>query len=571
MKMNKQIIRALALGLLLSGFENRMSIFASESVDSSINDSSQMESVIFPGEDTGTRENPMRLGGTWEYSNVTGKWRFRYTDGSYAVNCWECINGKWYHFDTNGWMQTGWLLDNNKWYYLDNNGAMVIGWKEINSKWYYFKTNGVMATGWQEISNNIGSFWYYFKSTGEMVTGWQEISNNVGTYWYYFLQTGAMATGWQEISNNVGSYWYYFGTNGKMTTGYLRISGTDYFFNVNGQLTYDSSTVATVYTKDYGSNNINTLPDGVLVSSILDDYYEIERHDNFLKTDFTATETNLPISKMNKGVFFYSGHGYSDGSGMALGGNVGITPAEISNIEMNNTKVAFFFCCYGAKVDPSSNMSLVTAAVSSGAKASYGYKIPSKVLGDRAVASFILNSMSQGKTLAEAVLEARSVFEDYAPLNADNLVVAGNVNVRINDTYDLKEISPLTVPSDFVEASSNNGIQIFKKYYNGIQTTDKIVYNGNYMQYLVNRNVLTNSLLSSIDFSVINQNRNAFMNSSLASQYSDIKEYITIVNNQATVILVGSRIENEMLTYDCIDLKTNLNVTDQVNLFTDVF
>ena len=233
MKKKRKMISSLVAFMLLLNCLGTMSSAAAEPDMECSNDSKHIETVIAPGEDEPLNNIP-RSSGHWV--EINGKWKYQYDNGTFATNVWEYINGKWYHFDSNGWMQTGWLLDNNKWYYLGNNGAMVTGWKEINSKWYYFKSNGVMATGWQEISNNAGSFWYYFKSTGEMVTGWQQISNNIGTYWYYFKSTGAMAIGWQEISNNVGTYWYFFNPSGQMVTGWQEVLGYTYFFNDDGQL-----------------------------------------------------------------------------------------------------------------------------------------------------------------------------------------------------------------------------------------------------------------------------------------------------------------------------------------------
>lgn len=37
------------------------------------------------------------------------------------------INGKWYFFDENGYMKTGWIKYKTKWYYCDESGAMLTG------------------------------------------------------------------------------------------------------------------------------------------------------------------------------------------------------------------------------------------------------------------------------------------------------------------------------------------------------------------------------------------------------------------------------------------------------------
>lgn len=86
--------------------------------------------------------------GTWEASQDNQVWKFRRTDGSYAVNQWEqaAYNGvvEWYFFNENGEMMTGWYTDLNGYtFYLNpvsdgSRGKMVTGWCQIEGKWYYF-------------------------------------------------------------------------------------------------------------------------------------------------------------------------------------------------------------------------------------------------------------------------------------------------------------------------------------------------------------------------------------------------------------------------------------------------
>lgn len=52
-------------------------------------------------------------------------WRWLNGDGTYAKNEWKKVDGKWYHFDNHGWMQTGWLELEEKWYYLKSDGSMA--------------------------------------------------------------------------------------------------------------------------------------------------------------------------------------------------------------------------------------------------------------------------------------------------------------------------------------------------------------------------------------------------------------------------------------------------------------
>ena len=80
-------------------------------------------------------------GGQWR-QDANGWW-FAGTDGSYPKAGWAQLewNGQklWYHFDTNGYMSTGWIQDGGNWYYLHaagdgNRGFMHTGWQEIGGK-----------------------------------------------------------------------------------------------------------------------------------------------------------------------------------------------------------------------------------------------------------------------------------------------------------------------------------------------------------------------------------------------------------------------------------------------------
>lgn len=83
--------------------------------------------------------------GSWQ-QDQTG-WKYRYSSGSYAVNGWAELsyNGRtdWYHFNAQGYLDSGWYKENGHTYYLNpvhdgTFGMMATGWKEISGKFYYF-------------------------------------------------------------------------------------------------------------------------------------------------------------------------------------------------------------------------------------------------------------------------------------------------------------------------------------------------------------------------------------------------------------------------------------------------
>ena len=460
---------------------------------------------------------------TWIQDSSTGKWWYEHADGTYTVNDWEYINGRWYWFDEAGWMQTG--------------------WKQISGKWYWFGNDGL----------------------GYMRQGWEIIDGNY--YWFGNDGSGYMRQGWEIIDGN----YYWFAPSGVMVTGNKRISNIDYYFNSSGALTYDASLAAAIYTKDYGSDNINTLPDGDLVAGLVRDSYQTEQYDNFTRSSFTSTNNLVKTNNLNRGIFYYSGHGKTGGQGMALGGGSSITPSELRKMDMNNTKVAFFFACYCGLPDQTGD-SMATAAVKAGAKASFAYKISSKVLGDRSVSKLIFTEMMNGETLNNAVSKAREIYQNYEPLKEKNVVIAGNKNTKISDTYTIKEYEELYVPEGYVYNGGNGSfIERYVFEYNGYETTDKFVYDKEDGEYVFRRNMIDKSRLTEIDFAEVEKNSNAFDTNYSDKQYEDYFDVITMVENNPTVVRVCSYIDaHGCLEYDCIDLQNNQDITEKVDLFEDI-
>lgn len=95
-------------------------------------------------------------------------WWFQKTDGSYPKDEWIINNNLWYHFDSRGYVQTGWIEVNSVKYYLNQDGSMVSNnWILFDNKWYYFDQSGTMRTGWIQWNN----LWYYLNLDGSMASG----------------------------------------------------------------------------------------------------------------------------------------------------------------------------------------------------------------------------------------------------------------------------------------------------------------------------------------------------------------------------------------------------------------
>ena len=85
---------------------------------------------------------------TIRWINDNGHYKYRKTDGSYAANCWvkNPGDGKWYHFDENSCMQTGWFQDSDgKWYYLSTDTGEMLTNTTVDG--YVIGGDGVMVSG----------------------------------------------------------------------------------------------------------------------------------------------------------------------------------------------------------------------------------------------------------------------------------------------------------------------------------------------------------------------------------------------------------------------------------------
>ena len=79
--------------------------------------------------------------GEWIKSD-NGRWWYKHSDGTYTINNWELIDGKYYFFDKDGWMETGWIESpySHKWFYCYSNGEMA---HDCELYGYKFDSDGV--------------------------------------------------------------------------------------------------------------------------------------------------------------------------------------------------------------------------------------------------------------------------------------------------------------------------------------------------------------------------------------------------------------------------------------------
>ena len=164
------------------------------------------------------------------WKEIEGKrYYFESSKGYKAANCWQRINGKMYYFDNDGAIHTGWLVDDGGTRYLNEKGEIAVGWKQLDGVWYYFESSkGYKVTdAWQRVNGKM----YHFDEDGKMQTGWYEDNGGVR----YLDDSCNIVTGWRQIDGN----WYYFESSKgyqQTVTGWQRINGTMHYLNEDGTI-----------------------------------------------------------------------------------------------------------------------------------------------------------------------------------------------------------------------------------------------------------------------------------------------------------------------------------------------
>lgn len=217
----------------------------------------------------------MRLGTNRGSVTSGDHWYYFQSSGKVVTNSWKKIDNKWYHFDSDGAMETGWMDDNMS--YANDDGAAVTGWQKLyppeedgeernpfeedDRRWYYFSSSGKKFVpdlqgdaryGEKRIDGN----YYCFNSHGAMKTGWAYVGGNnvdpntINGYRFYD-SNGKGISGWYSATppSDLRGYeneveWFYFTKNGipkagpakgtASTTDFLKVNGKTYLFNELG-------------------------------------------------------------------------------------------------------------------------------------------------------------------------------------------------------------------------------------------------------------------------------------------------------------------------------------------------
>lgn len=103
-----------------------------------------------------------------------GKWYYLGSTGEMATG-WLENNGYEYYLQSDGTMLVGWLSSGNTYFYFDISNGQHYGamcknmFVNYQNKYFYFDENGIMVTGWRQIKDSNGNTaFYYFYPNGEV-------------------------------------------------------------------------------------------------------------------------------------------------------------------------------------------------------------------------------------------------------------------------------------------------------------------------------------------------------------------------------------------------------------------
>ncbi len=206
------------------------------------------------------------------WQSAVGKW-FYIENGEPVQDEWKKIDGTWYYFNSNGFMETGIFYEANEttsanekttyktYAFSKDDGALTVGgWVNVGTdrydSWAFTDANGEVVTGWQ----NIGGQWYYFSdgwdngqssanykeeaewtqsgNRGYMQTGAAQVWNSdwSSKHTYFFNEDGTWDTtpGWKVATIGNDVEYHYYDNAGREVTGWRVIDGDWYYFNEDG-------------------------------------------------------------------------------------------------------------------------------------------------------------------------------------------------------------------------------------------------------------------------------------------------------------------------------------------------
>lgn len=180
---------------------------------------------------------------------------------------------------------------------------------------------------------------------------------------------------------------------------------------------------------NYGTDEINTLPDLTVPNNVLSSMYSCVTYQDGNTNLLTNDLRDFPI--INSEVLFFSGHGNGNSVSLPNGSNLYASSLP----QMNNVRVAVWSSCKSAEIN--NGTSMVLESVNQGALSSLGFTYTVGVDSAKTFTDELFVQLSQGSTLTgAAVMAANKIIWPWDTVK--DYVIAGDPSTRINEASFIK-------------------------------------------------------------------------------------------------------------------------------------
>lgn len=130
----------------------------------------------------------------------------------------------------------------------------------------------------------------------------------------------------------------------------------------------------------------------------------------------------------------------------------------------------------------------------------------------------------------------------------------------------------ISIPQGYDVDTNNESILRCVRRWQGIDTSDVIVYDKEMGEYDVYRDELTVEELSKLDLEYFNASeQNLVGELSKNIDYTEFHKFITKINGSLTCILTAEKLEDDVLSIEVYNLADRADITDSINLFDSVW
>ena len=164
---------------------------------------------------------------------------YYYGAGGKAAKDFTLVNGKWYFFESGGYMVSNQMVYSQSYdayYYIGDNGttstkAPASGWFKIDGGYYYFANKEPYKSGVYRVNNTLYGFDYSGRMYQDQDFSFGTYDSNTGEYVYSYYRAKEDGALYVNQWYQEGSNWYFYGAEGKGYNDFYVVGGTWYFFD----------------------------------------------------------------------------------------------------------------------------------------------------------------------------------------------------------------------------------------------------------------------------------------------------------------------------------------------------